>query len=92
MVMVRSEESDLTRDGVRIARHAGIGPDLHLRTVRPDAGERQRHRHVDVGGKAGDGLARAAGKHAQWRLQSLHRQAAARRAAARRPGRPAACA
>ena len=44
--------------------------------IRTDAGQRQRHRHVDVGGEAGDGLARAAGEHAQRLFQPVHRQAA----------------
>ena len=49
IVMVRSEESDLTMMVCVLRVTRRVGPHLDLRAVGADAGERQRHRHVDVG-------------------------------------------
>ena len=52
-------------DAVHVALERGIGPDLQRRLVRPDAGERQCDRDVEVGGKADRRLARRAIEDAQ---------------------------
>ena len=46
-----------------IARDRWVGPDVDHGAIRTDAGQRQRRHHVDVGGKAGRGIARRAAEH-----------------------------
>src|SRR5439155_1580468 len=62
-VLDRQREARAVRidlDDVAIARHGRVGPDVDHGAVRPDARERQRGNDIDVGGKAGGGIARGA--------------------------------
>ena len=54
----------LDLDGVGVARQRRVRPHLDDGTVRTDAGKRQRHRDIEIGGKADRRLARIAAKHA----------------------------
>lgn len=45
---------------MNIARHGGVGPDLHLGAIGADARQRQRNGDIDVGGKALRRFTRAA--------------------------------
>jgi len=51
----------------------GVGPDFDHGPFRPDAGERKRGRHIDIGGESGRRLARGAAEHPLGLAQALDR-------------------
>ena len=58
-----------------VALERGVGPNLGHGAVRPDACERQRRRHIDVGRKSRRGVPSTSGEDELGRVQPFHRNA-----------------